>query len=143
MRALADWPGEAIASLENAIRLCRAVTEDPQPLRREQGLYLQLGQALIASQGYQAAATLRAFARALELADAATTSRSSYRPCSPWAGHHIAGTGSSALADRYAGLAEAQPDTGPRLVGLRMLGLENAAVQGQLCRTRSTCRIDG
>ena len=41
-----------------------------------------------------------------------------------WAGHHIAGTGSSAVADRYAGLAEAQADTGPRLVGLRMLGLE-------------------
>ena len=37
--------------------------------RREQGLHLQLGQALIANQGYQAPATLRAFERALVLAD--------------------------------------------------------------------------
>ena len=126
MRALAR-PAyrEAIASLENAIRLCRAVTEDPQPPRREQGLYLQLGQALIANQGYQAAATLRAFARALELADASDDVALQLPALfGLWAGHHIAGTGSSALADRYAGLAEAQPDTGPRLVGLRMLGLE-------------------
>ena len=41
-----------------------------------------------------------------------------------WAGHHIAGTGSADLARRYAALAETDSDLGPRLVGLRMLGLE-------------------
>ncbi|HEX2510729.1 MAG TPA: hypothetical protein VHK66_09440 [Microvirga sp.] len=51
---------EAIASLENGVRLCRALGGDRQWKRREQGLHLQLGQALIANQGYQAPATLRA-----------------------------------------------------------------------------------
>jgi predicted ATPase len=41
-----------------------------------------------------------------------------------WAGHHIAGTASGELAQRFAALAETQPETGPHLVGLRMLGLE-------------------
>ena len=60
---------EAIASFENAIRLCRALGEDLRWRRREQGLQLQLGQALIANQGYQAPATLQAFERAMALAD--------------------------------------------------------------------------
>ena len=57
------------ASLENGVRLCRALGGDRQWKRREQGLHLQLGQALIANQGYQAPATLRAFERAMVLAD--------------------------------------------------------------------------
>src|SRR6185295_14626844 len=60
---------EAIASLENGIRLCRAMGDSLPWKKREQGLYLQLGQALIANQGYQAAAALRAFECALVLAD--------------------------------------------------------------------------
>jgi predicted ATPase len=60
---------EAIASLENGVRLCGALGDDLQWNRREQGLHLQLGQALIANQGYQAPATLRAFERAMVLAD--------------------------------------------------------------------------
>lgn len=116
---------EAIAHLENAVRLCRTMSGDGRWLRREQSLHLKLGQALIASQGYQAEATLRAFEHALELADG-MADVSSQLPAlfGLWAGHHIAGTGSSDLAHRYATLAETQPETGPRLVGLRMLGLE-------------------
>ena len=60
---------EAIANLENGVRLCRAVGQELQWKRREQGLHLQIGQALIANQGYQAPATLRAFDRAMVLAD--------------------------------------------------------------------------
>ena len=60
---------EAIANLENGVRLCRAVGQELQWKRREQGLHLQIGQALIANQGYQAPATLRAFERAMVLAD--------------------------------------------------------------------------
>jgi hypothetical protein len=41
-----------------------------------------------------------------------------------WAGHHIAGTGSGDLAERYSSIAHSQSDTGPLLIGLRMLGLE-------------------
>ena len=116
---------EAIASFENGIRVCRAMGDSPALRRREQSLYLELGQALIANQGYQAASTLYAFERALALADAMGEVGLQLPPLfGLWAGHHIAGTGSSALADRYARLAEAQPDGGPRLVGLRMLGLE-------------------
>src|SRR5262249_140121 len=41
-----------------------------------------------------------------------------------WAGFHIVGTGSAELAQRFAALAEMQPESGPRLVGYRMLALE-------------------
>ena len=53
-----------------------------------------------------------------------------------WAGHHIAGTGSADLARRYAALAETQSEAGARLVGLRMLGLEQL-LRGPLCGNRS------
>ena len=116
---------EAIASLENGVRLCRALGDDLQWKRREQGLHLQLGQALIANQGYQAPATLRAFERAMVLADEiGDVSLQLPAAYGKWVGPYIGGTGSAELAQRYAVLAEAQPETGPRLVGLRMLGLE-------------------
>ena len=41
-----------------------------------------------------------------------------------WASRYIRGTGSGELAHRYGVLAEAQAESGLRLVGLRMLGLE-------------------
>ena len=41
-----------------------------------------------------------------------------------WVGPYVAGTGSIELAQHYAVLAERQSESGPRLVGLRMLGLE-------------------
>ena len=116
---------EAIASLENGVRLCRALGEGVQWKRREQSLHLQLGQALIANQSYSAPATLRAFERALVLADElGNVSLQLPAVFGQWAGHYIASTGSAKLAERYAVLAETQPEIGPRLVGLRMLGLE-------------------
>jgi class 3 adenylate cyclase/predicted ATPase len=116
---------EAIAQLENAVRLCREMGSDGRWRRREQGLHLKLGQALIANQGYQATATLRTFEHALGLADdMADVSLQLPALFGLWAGHHIAGTGSADLAQRYAALAETQSEAGPRLVGLRMLGLE-------------------
>ena len=116
---------EAIASFENGVRLCSALGDDLQWKRREQGLHLQLGQALIANQGYQAPATLRAFERAMVLADEiGDVSLQLPAVYGQWVAPYIAGTGSGELAQRYAALAETQPETGPRLVGLRMLGLE-------------------
>jgi class 3 adenylate cyclase/tetratricopeptide (TPR) repeat protein len=116
---------EAITHLENAIRLCRALGEELPWRRREQDLYLKLGQALIANQGYQAGATLRAFEHALRLADEIGDMALQLPALfGLWAGHHIAGTGSGDLAQRYAALSEAQSETGSRLVGFRMRGLE-------------------
>ena len=117
---------EAIASFENAIRLCRALGEDLRWKRREQNLQLQLGQALIANQGYQATATLQAFERAMALADEiGDVSLQLPAMFGQWAGRHIAATGSAESARRFAALAETQPDSGARLVGLRMLALES------------------
>jgi len=116
---------EAIANLENGIRLCCATGEARQGHAREQKLQLQLGQALIAEQGYAAPATLRAFDRALELAEKiGDVSLQLPALWGQYAALHIAGTGSPDLARRFAALAEMQPDSGPRLVGYRMLALE-------------------
>jgi hypothetical protein len=41
-----------------------------------------------------------------------------------YAGFHVVGSGSAELAQRFAALAEMQPESGPRLVGYRMLALE-------------------
>ena len=116
---------EAIASFENAIRLCRVLGHDLRWKRREQALQLQLGQALIANQGYQAPATLRAFEHALALADeVGDLALQLPAMFGQWAGHHISGTGSEEFARRFAALADTQSESGPRIVGLRMLALE-------------------
>lgn len=117
---------EAIANLDNGVRLCRVIGDDRKWRRREQTIQLQLGQALIADQGYSAPATLRVFERALALAEEiGDVSLQLPAVYGQWAGHHIAATGSSELAQHFAVLAERQPENGPRLVGLRMLALEN------------------
>ena len=116
---------EAIASLANGIRLCLAMGESLQRKRREQALHLQLGQALIANLSYSAPATVRAFERALTLADeigdVALQLPALY---GKWVGRHTHGRPAGELAERFAVLANARPETGPQLVGLRMLGLE-------------------
>jgi class 3 adenylate cyclase/predicted ATPase len=116
---------ESIGSLENAIRLCSAMGDEGQWKRREQGLQLQLGQALIANRGYQAPTALRAFERALVLSDQ-IGDLSSPLPAlfGKWAYHYIGGARTGELAQRFAALAATRPETGPRLVGFRMLGLE-------------------
>ncbi len=116
---------EAIASFENAIRLCRMLGATQQWKRREQALQLQLGQALIANLGFQAPATLRAFELALALADE-IGDMSLQIPAlyGQWAGNYIAGTGSFELAQRFAALVETRTESGPRLIGLRAVALE-------------------
>jgi predicted ATPase len=117
---------EAIANLENSVRLCRAMGDARQWKKREQAIHLQLGQALLATQGLQAATTLSVYERALALAeeigDVPLQLPAMYLL---WAGHNIVGTNSGALAKsfakRFAVLAEKQPETGPRLVGRAIL----------------------
>ncbi len=122
---------EAIVSLENAVRLCGAIKDERRRIAREQELQVQLGQALIADQGYAAPATLQAFERALALAEILGDVSLQLPPLwGQWAGYHIvaAANGVSAhpsdLAQRFAALAGMQPETGPRLVGWRMLAWE-------------------
>jgi len=116
---------EAIASFENGIRLCRALGDSLPSKRRELALHLQLAQALIAHQSYSAPATVRAFERALTLAeevgDVALQLPALY---GKWVGAHTHGSPAGELARRFADLANARPETGPRLIGLRMLALE-------------------
>ena len=116
---------EAIASFENAIRLCSTLGGAEQWKRREQNLQLQLGQALMAYRGYQAPETLRAFNSAMLLADEiGDVSLQIPAAFGQWASGFILGIGSVELAERFAELAESQSDTGPRLVAYRALGLE-------------------
>jgi tetratricopeptide (TPR) repeat protein len=106
---------EAIASLEKGIRLSSALGEDPQWKRRELG-QVQLGQA---------PATLRTFERALVLVDATgDVSLEFLALYGQWASYYVAGRSSVELAQRFVRRAEAHLETGPRLNGLRILGLE-------------------
>lgn len=115
---------EAISHLESAIRLCRAMGDDLQWKRREQGLHLQRGQALIANQGFAAPATLAAFERAraiaAEIGDVALELPAAY-------GHlaysYVSGRSTVDAAERFVALASRQPDRGPRLVADRHLGM--------------------
>ena len=115
---------EAISHLENAIRLCHALGDDLRWKRREQGLQLQRGQALIASRGYAAAETLSTFERALALAteigDTALELPAAY---GQWAFIYVGGRSSTAAAEHFAALAARQRESGPRLVADRLLGL--------------------
>jgi class 3 adenylate cyclase/predicted ATPase len=116
---------EAIAAFENALRLCQLLGNDETSTRRAQSLQILMGQALIAFQGYASPATLKAFERAIALADAlGDVSLQLPALFGQWAGYHIAATGSAELAQRFARLAETTAEAGPRLVGLRMLALE-------------------
>ena len=117
---------EAIADFEAAVRLCNALGAEPKWMLREQAIQVELGQALMASEGYQGAATLKAFERAMALADAAGDPALQLPAIyGLWAGRYIAATGSARVAERLAEIAEAQPDDGPRLVSLRALALES------------------
>jgi class 3 adenylate cyclase/predicted ATPase len=116
---------EAISSFERAITLCRRTGGTTQEKRVEQGLQVELGQALIARHGYQASVTLDAFRRALELADELEDIGLQLPALfGQWAGGHIGATGSAHHARRFAELSQAHADDGARLVGLRMLALE-------------------
>ena len=116
---------EAIASLGNGVRICVALGDALGWRKRECALQLQLGQAFIANQGYAAPATVQAFKSAWVLADQ-IGDMSLQLPAmyGVWVGPYVAGMGSIETARHYAQLAGRQSESGPRLVGLRMLGLE-------------------
>lgn len=115
---------EACAHLEKAIRLCGTAGATPDWKRREQRLQVQRGQALIASEGYAATATVDAFDRALTLAteigDIALELPAAYGQL---ASTYVGGRSSIAAAERFHALAARQSESGPRLVAARHLGM--------------------
>jgi class 3 adenylate cyclase/predicted ATPase len=114
---------ESIANLEHGLRLCRAMGEERRWSRREHRICLKLGQALIADQGFSAVVTLRAFERALALADEiGDVSLQLPALSGKWVCHYTAGNASREDAQRFTMLAAAQPETELRLVGNIMLG---------------------
>lgn len=115
---------EATIHFDNAIRACRALGNAPQWLRREQALQVQLGQALIANQGYSALATGEAFERALGLA--AEVGDPSLEPPAVYgylAFTYVSGRSTVNLAERFVALAALLDDSGARLVAERHLGM--------------------
>ncbi|KIC08856.1 hypothetical protein RA19_18555 [Leisingera sp. ANG-M1] len=116
---------EAIADFNAAVRLCGELGSDPRWRRREQAIQLELGQALMASDGYQGQATVAAFSRAMDLADEAGDATLQLPAIyGLWAARYIAVGGSPELAERFSTVAHSRPDTGPRLISLRALSLE-------------------
>lgn len=117
---------EAIADFQAAVRLCGALGAETHWMLREQAIQVELGQALMASEGYQGKGTVAAFERAMVLADTAGDPTLQLPAIyGLWAGRYIAVTGSAPVAQRLAAIADAQPDDGPRLVSLRALALES------------------
>jgi class 3 adenylate cyclase/predicted ATPase len=116
---------EAIGHLTSAIRLAGEMGGAPSWKERELKLQIQLGQALIAARGYGAEPTIRAFERALDLAeDLGDTPLRVPALFGDWAARYIVGQPFSELAARFARAAEAMPDTGHQLVALRVRALE-------------------
>jgi len=116
---------EAIAHCEAAIRLCRLIGDERVQQRREAQLQLQLGQALLASLGYQAPEAMAAFDRARTLAEA-VGEFSVLMPAiwGSWANRYISGVDTADLAVRLGELTASRDDSGSRCVALRMLALE-------------------
>ena len=116
---------EAVGHLSQAIRLTGEMGEGRAWRERELHLQIQLGQALMASDGYAAEPNLRAFQRAMALAnDLGETPLLMPALFGEWAARYIRGEPTPDLVARFARLADAAGDTGLRLVSLRMLALE-------------------
>ena len=116
---------EAIGHLTSAIRLTREMGDAPSWREQELKLQIQLGQALTAALGYGAAPTKGAFERALELADGlGDTPLRVHALFGDWAARYINGQPLTELAARFARATEAVPDSGPRLLALRIRALE-------------------
>ena len=117
---------EAISNFGAAIRLCKTFGDDADWQRKELQIQVELGQALIANLGYQAAETLVAFERAVTLAE--TIGEPDLLMPSIfglWASHYIANTSTGDLADRIEEITAQSGNTGHRCVYLRVRALEH------------------
>ena len=117
---------EAISHLTSAIRLIWKMGDARAWRERELRLQIELGQALIAARGYAAEPTVRAFERALDLAeDLGNTPLRVRALFGQWVARYTRAQPTADLVARFADVAAAMPDAGPRLVGMRMLALEH------------------
>ena len=117
---------EAVTSLRNCVRLCAGLSDTDTTQRRRFGHHLKIAQALLASQGYSAPSTQAAFKEAMAIADQLGDAGLQLPALfGIWAGKHIAGQAAPDIAQRLMEIAQAQNMEGPKLVGLRIVGLEH------------------
>ena len=116
---------EAIGHLNNAIRLVGLMTPPENWRRRELELQVELGQALIASQGYGAPATGAAFARAKTLAEQLGDTPLLFPAIfGEWVGRYIRAEPTAEIVAQFLEATDRSSDSGARLVALRTLALE-------------------
>jgi class 3 adenylate cyclase/tetratricopeptide (TPR) repeat protein len=114
---------EAISHFRAAIRLC-GDGDNREHQARELRIQVQLGQALIAYEGYQAPGTMESFERARELAELlAEPQLLASAIYGLWANRYVGGKPFD-LTDRFNSVANSENDSGLRCVGLRFLALE-------------------
>jgi predicted ATPase len=117
---------EAISHFREALDLLAKVPESPERAPRELALQIALGGPLIATHGYGAPETVAAYARARELAEQVSEPAQLfpllYRK---WVTYTIWSQQQEAraAAEEFLSLAEQQPDSAPRMMGHRILGL--------------------
>jgi class 3 adenylate cyclase/tetratricopeptide (TPR) repeat protein len=117
---------EAISNFGAAIRLCKTFGDDVAWQRSELEIQVELGQALLANLGYQAAETLAAFERAVTLAEAIGEPNLLVPSIfGLWASHYISNRSTGNLADRVEKITAKSGSKGHRCVNMRMLALEH------------------
>ena len=116
---------EAITQFRHGLSLLEALPEDDERRRRELDLQVALGCGLIATKGFAAAETGRTHSRALALCRQIGATPQIFRVLyGQFTFHHVRGEFRAALgmAEELLSRAEAQPDTGPRIIGHRVMG---------------------
>jgi predicted ATPase len=116
---------EAVAHLHKGLELLEGLPDDPERRRRELGLQLVLGPALIAAKGFAAPETGRAYARACELCRELGDSRKLIpalygQSVVHWQRAELAAA--HEVARELLPLAEEQGDAAAEVVGHRILG---------------------
>ena len=125
---------EAVGHLSHAIVLVAKMAPAADWRRRELELQVELGQALIASQGYSAPPTAAAFTRAKELAEQlGDTPLLLPTIYGEWVVRYIRADPTAEYVSRFLRATERSDDSGARLVALRTLALERFH-SGQLTR---------
>jgi predicted ATPase len=130
---------EAVAQLSRGLELLAGLPDSPERRRREVGLQLGLGPALIAAKGFAAPETGRAYARACELCRELGDTRRLFPALFGQAAVHWQRAEVAAMQEVARELlrsAEEQGDATAEVVGHRLLG--NSSFQlGRLAESRA------
>jgi hypothetical protein len=119
---------EAVAQLRRGLGLLQSLPEKPERSRLELDLHIPLISALIGARGYAHAETSAALDRSRSLAAATVTTGTPLHFSvlwAAWAAVYVGGNAERALehAQEFLELAERQPDSAPRSIGHRILGV--------------------